>query len=169
RGPQTGHARSGALRPFVGPGTAGQRVLGSPRRSRSDVFGGEETMRRMRRLTVLVVPCVFLVTIGAATPVGAAPTPPAYGYRSVSLDEAMPAGSLFVDYFGLTSSRRAYGNAYTCDETCDSDIVVYRNGTTTVLQHGLGYAVNELGIVGGSVVTDPDAFVEQAALFTDKT
>ena len=57
-------------------------------------------MRRIRRLAVLLVTCVSFPLIAAAAPVGAAPSPPLYGYRYVSLDDAKPAASLFVDYFG---------------------------------------------------------------------
>ena len=35
----------------------------------------------------------------------------------------------------------------------------------TVIQEGVGYAANNRGLVGGSILTDPANFIEQAALF----
>ncbi len=125
-------------------------------------------MGQLGRTTLLLVTCTCCLLNGLVEPAVALPDATGYGYRYVSLDNAKPAGALFVDYFGINTSRNVYGNAFSCDVTCDSTIVVYRNGVTTVLNKGIGYAVNELGVGGGSVVTDPDNFVEQAALF-DRT
>jgi hypothetical protein len=119
----------------------------------------------MRRAAFLIGLCVCCLTVGLGPPARAGSLTEGYAYRYVSLDDAKPPGATFVDYFGLNSTRRVYGNAFTCDEFCDPTIVVYRNGTTTVIHKGVGYAVNEVGVVGGSVVTDLAAFDEQAALF----
>lgn len=43
---------------------------------------------------------------------------------------------------------------------------MYQGGTITVVNSGITYAANNSGTIGGSVVTDPDNFIEQAALFT---
>jgi hypothetical protein len=45
------------------------------------------------------------------------------------------------------------------------NVAVYTRGVVTVLQPGLVYAANDRGIIGGSVLTDVDNFIEQAALF----
>jgi hypothetical protein len=123
-------------------------------------------MRRILRTTVLLGTCICSLVVGLAGHAGAVTGAEGYGYRYVSLDDTTPPGFLFVDYFGVTTGRGVYGNAYVCDVTCDTTISVYRDGKSTLLHRGIGYSVNELGVVGGSVMTDPDNFIEQAALFT---
>ena len=92
-----------------------------------------------------------------------------FRYRYVSLDEAtLPEGVLFFDGLGLNNSGRIYGTAYACVTTeCElliPHIAVYVDGAVKVRQPGLAYAVNG-GTVGGSVLVDPENFIEQAALF----
>lgn len=93
-------------------------------------------------------------------------TSPEYRYHYVSLDEATPPGFDFLDPFKLTNRGFVFANAYACPSSCSISIAVYRRGTTTILQDGIGYTANERGTVGGSVLIDPDNFIEQAALFT---
>jgi len=90
-----------------------------------------------------------------------------YRYNYISLDSAKPPDALFADYFKVTDQRRVYGNAYTCgDVFCTSSIIVYERGTTTVLhENANGYTANEAGLIGGSILTDPENGTEQAALF----
>jgi hypothetical protein len=102
----------------------------------------------------------------AVTPASAAATSIAYHYTS--LDEApLPDGFAFNDFtVGLDDFDRVYGNSY------DSDFVPHVSrwaaGKTTVLQTrpSVAHVVNPLGVVGGSVLTDPVNVVEQAAIFT---
>ena len=122
-------------------------------------------MRRMLRTTILLGTCICSLAVGLGGQAAALTGAEGYGYRYVSLDDTTPPGFLFVDYFAVTTGRSVYGNAQACDITCDSSLVVYRNGKTTVLHEGNGYAANETGVVGGSIVTDPDTHIEQAALF----
>jgi hypothetical protein len=131
-------------------------------------------MRRSLRTAVLLGTCICTVLVGqvgnGAAAALAATGAEGYGYKYVSLDAATPPGALFTDYFGVTTTRTLYGNAWTCADSCVPSLVSHRNGTTTVLHRlGLGYSVNESGVVGGSVLTDPAAFVEQAAVFNGST
>jgi len=102
---------------------------------------------------------------------GVATAAPTSGYAYVSLDDAKPPDSLGVDYFKVTNDHAAYGTSYVCDDvTCVPSIVVYRQGRTTVLQGGMfGNTANERGTVGGFVVTDPNTFATQAAVFDGKS
>jgi hypothetical protein len=93
-----------------------------------------------------------------------------FRYRYVSLDGVeLPPGFLFFDPIALNDSGRVFGTAYECFTTiCESivpHVAVYAKGSVTALQPGFAYAVNERGTVGGSVLTDPVNFTEQAALF----
>ncbi|MEA2844368.1 MAG: hypothetical protein QOJ69_2039, partial [Actinomycetota bacterium] len=118
-------------------------------------------MRRILRTTILIGTCICSLAVGLVGQAAALTGAEGYGYRYVSLDDTTPPGFLFVDYFAVTTGRSIYGNALACDVTCDSSIVVYRDGRTTVLQRGYGYVANEIGTVGGSILTDPDNFIEQ--------
>ena len=93
-----------------------------------------------------------------------------YSYQYVSLDEAsFPEGVLFFDPTALTNGGRVVGTAFTCvTPECEialPRIAVYENGAVTIGETGLALAVNEGGTIGGSVLVDPDNFIEQAALF----
>lgn len=93
----------------------------------------------------------------------------AYRYHYVSLAEVeLPSGFIFFDPIAMSNGRHVYGNAYR-EGPPDGPLVpyvsVYRNGALTIFQPGIVYTASEDGTVGGSVLTDPDNFLEQAALF----
>jgi len=93
--------------------------------------------------------------------------PPSYHYISLGA-LPLPAGFLFVDPVKVTHKRHVYLAAWSCDAvTCAPSVAVYRKGTITVLNEGYPLTANEHGIVGGSVVSDPVNFIEQAALFDE--
>lgn len=136
----------------------------------------------MRRYTILVLAFLVItvlplgVTTAAADP-GRAPnvgiqaeglTGISYHYTSLA-GAPLPDGFIFNDLtVGLDDVDRVYGNSY------DSDFVPHVSrwalGKTTVLQTRPSFArvVNSLGVVGGSVLTDPVNFTEQAAIFTGR-
>ncbi|WGJ15217.1 hypothetical protein QEV83_02640 [Methylocapsa sp. D3K7] len=87
-------------------------------------------------------------------------------YHYVSLDEALPPGFLFFDPIALTNDDRVYLTVWACDVNCVPSVAVYKNGKTSVIHPGVTYAANNGGTIGGSVITDIDNFIEQAALFT---
>ncbi len=123
--------------------------------------------RKVRRASVLMavwLPSLIFLVAGEA---GAACSD---AYRYVSLDQANPPGAQFTDYFKVTDRGDLYGTSYACDETCVPSIALRHGGATVALVwNALGYTANERGIVGGSVLTDPDTFTEQAALFVGRT
>ncbi|MFI5916555.1 hypothetical protein [Dactylosporangium sp. NPDC051541] len=90
------------------------------------------------------------------------------GYHYTSLAEApLPDGYVFNDLtIGIDDRDRVYGNTY--DSQFVPHVSRWTPGTTTVLQArpSLARVVNSLGVVGGSILTDPANFVEQAAIFT---
>ena len=93
-----------------------------------------------------------------------------FRYRYVSLDQVeLPPGFIFFDPSAINNSGRIYGNAYECSTTtCDSilpHVAVYADGAVTILQPGFVRAATEGGTIGGSVLIDPQNFIEQAALF----
>lgn len=93
---------------------------------------------------------------------GAAGSAPTYNY--VSLDGlTLEPGFLFFIPFGLTNGGQMYGSAY--DENFNSYVAVVNQGAITVLHEGFPETVNQNGTVGGFVLTDPDNFLGQAALF----
>ena len=97
-------------------------------------------------------------------------SPGGISFHYTSLSAApLPDGFVFNDFtVGLDDFDRLYGNSY------DSDFVPYVSrlalGKTTVLQTrpSVAHVVNPVGVVGGSVLTDPVNFVEQAAIFTGR-
>ncbi len=126
-------------------------------------------------LAFLVITAPTLAGTSAAADPGRAPNVgiqaedlTAISYHYTSLAAApLPDGFIFNDLtIGLDDVDRVYGNSY------DSDFVPHVSrwalGHTTVLQTrpSLARVVNSLGVVGGSVLTDPVNFVEQAAIFT---
>jgi hypothetical protein len=96
------------------------------------------------------------VTTGKAS--NATPT-----YHYVWLDGAVPPGFLFFDPTAITNGSSVYGNAY--DEAGISHVSVFKHGILTVLQEGYANTANQGGTVGGWVLTDPENFFGQAALF----
>lgn len=93
-------------------------------------------------------------------------------FRYVSLDAAaLPQGVLFFDAQVLDDAGRVYGTAYRCTTPdCNSvlpHVAIYRNGAVRirVQRASLATAANERGTIGGSLLTDPDNFLEQATLF----
>ncbi|SIT38782.1 conserved exported hypothetical protein [Paraburkholderia piptadeniae] len=92
-----------------------------------------------------------------------------FQYQYVSLDAAVPAPFLFWSPSAITDGGRVYGTLYSCGDTnCDylvTTTAVWAAGTITPRQPGITYTANDEGTVGGSVLTDPVNFLEQAALF----
>jgi len=91
------------------------------------------------------------------------PASPEYRYKAI--ETLLPAGFLILEPVAITEDRRVYGTGWACDEACNPSVVVYRQGRIDVLHDGVAYSANDRGTVGGSVITDADNFVEQAALF----
>ena len=91
-------------------------------------------------------------------------------YQYASLDAApLPDGFTFNDLTaGLDDLDRVYGNSYDADFV--PHVSRFAHGRTTVLQSrpSVAHVVNALGVVGGSVLTDPVNSVEQAAIFTGR-
>jgi hypothetical protein len=118
-------------------------------------------------MTVLRRIGVFAMGLSCLAPAmpAAAATPP-YPYHLTSLDAAVPAGYEIVDWLTLVDGGRVFGTAYRCDDAgCLPSVVVHRNGRTTVLHDGIAWAVNDAGVVGGSLF-DPATSTEQAAVFS---
>ena len=90
-------------------------------------------------------------------------------YHYVGLDAALPAGFDFLGgVVAINDSRSVYGTGYKCGAAgCLPTVLVYRNGTMSIVHDGIAYSANNDGTVGGSVLTDPDNSIEQAALFAD--
>jgi hypothetical protein len=118
---------------------------------------------------LLALLLIFLPTpAGARAPAAAAPGVISYHYTSLGA-APLPDGFTFNDFtVGLDDLDRVYGNSY------DSEFVPHVSrlalGKTTILQTrpSVAHVVNPLGVVGGSVLTDPVNFVEQAAIFTGR-
>jgi hypothetical protein len=93
-------------------------------------------------------------------------TAPEYHY--VWLDDAVfPLGFFsFFDSAAITNSGRVYGNAYS-----EPDFIpyvgVFERGIVTILQEGYANTANQGGTIGGWVLTDPENFLGQAALFRE--
>lgn len=91
-------------------------------------------------------------------------------YHYVSLDQALPPEFLFFAApMKVTLQRRVYLNAWACPELyCVPSIVMVHHGVGRTLHRNARlFDANEHGLIGGSLVTDPENFVEQAALFKD--
>lgn len=103
----------------------------------------------------------------AAEP-GAQPQP-RWRYHYVDLDAvALPAGLEFLDIpAAINDSGSVYVTGYACRPVCLPTVLVYRNGTMSIVHEGIAYSANNNGTVGGSVFTDPENGIEQAALFPD--
>lgn len=121
----------------------------------------------MRR-SVGVLLALLLVSLPTPAGARASAVPGVISYHYTSLSAApLPDGYTFNDFtVGLDDFDRVYGNSY------DGEFVPHVSrlalGRTTVLQTrpSVAHVVNPLGVVGGSVLTDPVNFVEQAAIFT---
>jgi hypothetical protein len=90
-------------------------------------------------------------------------------YRFVSLDQALPSG---YGFFGapmkVTNKRRVYLNAFACTDFCLLAIATVHKGVGRILHRNAQFFdVNENGLIGGSVVLDPELSIQQAALFAD--
>lgn len=119
----------------------------------------------MIKLGRLAVTVAILSAACATAEVSQAERPRPYHY--VSLSAVLPVAFAFVEPVKVTHHRHVYGTAWSCLASCVPSVVVYRQGKFTVLNSGLAYSANEHGIVGGSVLVDPDNFIEQAALFNE--
>jgi hypothetical protein len=121
----------------------------------------------------LVALAICMATLsGTGTTVAAEPgaqqlRQPLYHY--VGLDPALPAGFDFLDIpAAINDSGSVYVTGYKCgDAGCLPTVLKYRNGTMSSVHDGIAYSANNDGTVGGSVLTDPDNSIEQAALFAD--
>jgi hypothetical protein len=87
-----------------------------------------------------------------------------YRYISFSQVELTPEFTSFGPA-AIQDSGRVYGTV--CDDSCsDPHIAYYEGGAVTVLKaSGFANTVNAGGTVGGFIITDPQNFVTQAALF----
>jgi hypothetical protein len=110
---------------------------------------------------------ILALTLGVGTVAARAQE---FRYRYVSIDEAaLPQGVLFFDPVALNNSGRIYGTAFVCaTSACESilpHVANYADGAVTIHRPGFVSVVNEGGTIGGSVLVDPENFIEQAALF----
>ena len=96
-----------------------------------------------------------------------------FRYRYVNLDAAVPSSFLFFIPAAINDGGRVYGTLWSCgDANCDYLAVtnaVYAADTITPLQPGIACCVNNEGTIGGSVLTDPINFIQQAALFHENS
>jgi hypothetical protein len=93
-------------------------------------------------------------------------------YHYIGISEGTPPEVLLFDPIALTNDSRIYGTAYTefFDEApfFTTYAAVFERGALTVLQESKGIiatTANEVGMVGGYVITDFENFFTQAALF----
>lgn len=89
-------------------------------------------------------------------------------YRYVPLDKVkLPPGFAIFDPIALGNGGRIYGTVYPLPDLPFAPFVaVYEDGAVSVLGGpGFTYTANRGGTVGGSVLVDPENFIEQAALF----
>jgi hypothetical protein len=99
----------------------------------------------------------------------AAGVTPAYHY--VGLDQAVPLPPGFLGGFSpsaITNGGSVFGNAFAFNEsdgTFINYVAVFERGILTILQQGRANTANQGGTIGGSVLTDPENFFGQAALF----
>jgi len=132
-------------------------------------------MKSIRTLGRQIATLALVLGLTAAPRAGAAPSQTnsqgkEFRYRYVSLNDVVAASGLdpsasFFDPIAIADSGRIYGTLYTCTDVCIEQIAFYAHGTLTARQTGIAYVANNEGTVGGSVLTDPDNFIEQAALF----
>lgn len=123
---------------------------------------------------LLIATLALILGLTAAPPASATPGQAGskgeeFHYRYVSLASACPVPDpslSFFDPIAIVNSGRIYGNLSTCnDVTCLTQVAFCAHGTLTALQPGAARAANKEGTIGGSVLIDPDNFIEQAALF----
>ena len=97
---------------------------------------------------------------------------PQYSYNSIK--EATPSDILLFEPASLKNDNKVYGTAYT--EFFDGPpffttfAAVFKHEAVTMLHNSKGFFVssaNARGTLGGGVVTDPENFFTQAALFYD--
>jgi hypothetical protein len=134
----------------------------------------EVIMKSIPTLGSLLAALALILGLTAALPASATSGQPSskgeeFHYRYVSLDSACPVSDpslSFFDPIAIVNSGRMYGNLYTCnDVTCLTQVAFCAHGTLTALQPGNARVANKEGTIGGSVLIDPDNFIEQAALF----
>lgn len=93
-------------------------------------------------------------------------------YRYVGINEAVPPGFLFDAFstIGITHNSRVYSSVF--NESEESPYVaVFKRETITILEKSKGIfatAISRDGMVGGFILTDPENFITQAALFDGK-
>jgi hypothetical protein len=130
-------------------------------------------MKFVSTLGRLIAALALILGLTAAPPVSATPGQAGFKgeefrYRYVSLDDAalgLDPSSSFFDPIAIVDSGRIYGTLYTCTDVCLGQVAFYAHGTLTALQPGIAHAANNEGGIGGSVLIDPENFIEQAALF----
>jgi hypothetical protein len=89
-----------------------------------------------------------------------------FHYRYISLGQVeLPPEFTSFGPAAIQDGGRVYGTV--CDDSCnDPHIAYYEGGAVTVLKaSGFANTVNAGGIVGGFIITDPQNFITQAALF----
>jgi hypothetical protein len=110
------------------------------------------------------------ILVSHAAVAAAAGRPDGISYHYTSLSAApLPDGFVFNDFtVGIDDFDRVYGNSYDGDFVPHVSRLVH--GRTTILQSrpSVAHVVSPSGVVGGSVLTDPVNFVEQAAIFVDQ-
>lgn len=85
-------------------------------------------------------------------------------YNFVDIEPSIPTGIQFFDPIGLTNDSRVFGTAYD-DVAGMPHVAVFDGKKMTVLQDGMLFATNRIGVVAGAVVQDPVNFLLQAAVF----
>lgn len=124
-------------------------------------------VRGFGRIAALAV-LLWCALAGCATD-GGGRDRPSPRYRFVSLDQALPPGfDFFSSPMKVSDQRRVYLNALACTSFCTIAIATVQDGVGKILHRNAQFFdVNRNGLIGGSVVLDPEQFIEQAALFKD--
>lgn len=86
-------------------------------------------------------------------------------YHYFRFDETILPG-FFFDPVAITDNNHLYGNAWTeSEETFTNYVATFKYETLALLQEGAASTANKSGTIGGFVLTDPENFLGQAALF----
>lgn len=88
---------------------------------------------------------------------------PTYNY--FRFDETILPGFFFAPA-AIIDNNDLYGNAWMeSEETFTNYVAIFKSETLTLLQEGFASTANKRGTIGGFVLTDPENFLGQAALF----
>jgi hypothetical protein len=124
-------------------------------------------MKSIFGLQAILVALLCCMLSGCASG-GRGSLPPRYHY--VPLDGALPQGyTFFGSPMRVNERRQVFLNAFACgEEFCAVSIVKVQHGAGTILYRDAQLNdMNEHGLIGGSVVPEPQRFVQHAALFRD--